>query len=59
MTDEFLLKLEAVALMRVQLDLSIARYCEEGPVRTKGVVRNWLMEEEVNFGGYHDDNGAL
>lgn len=55
MSDELLLELEAVVPVRVQLDLGIAGHREEGPVCAEGVVRDGLVEEEVHFGGYHDD----
>lgn len=53
MPDKLLFELEGVAHMTVQLDLGIAGHGEEGPVRTERVVCNRLVEEEMNFGGYH------
>lgn len=55
MPDELFLELETVIPMRVQLNFGIAGHGEEGSVRTEGVVRNGLVEEQVYFRGYHDE----
>lgn len=55
MPDEFLLEFETIISMCVQFDLGIARHCEEGPVCAEGVIRDGLVEEEMYFGGYHDE----
>lgn len=55
MPDEFLLELETAIFMGVQFDLGIAGHGEEGPVRAEGVVCDGLMEEEMYFGGCHDE----
>lgn len=55
MPDEFFLEFETVISMCVQFNFGIARYCKEGSVCAEGVVRDGLVEEEVYFGGYHDE----
>ena len=55
MSSQLILKLESAARFRVQVDVVLASYSQRLTVGREGVVRNWVMEEVVNFRGGHCD----
>lgn len=52
-TGQFILKLEATARLRIQVDIVLPSYSQRLTVGREGVVRNWVVEEVVDFWGGH------
>jgi hypothetical protein len=53
MASQFILKLEPAALSRIQVNIVLARNSQRLAIGGKRVVRNWVVEEVVDFGSGH------
>jgi hypothetical protein len=54
-TSQFILKLEAAALPRIQVNVVLASNSQRLAIGGERVVRDWVVEEVINFGGSHCD----
>lgn len=58
MTLQFVLQLECAANLSIQLNGGILGDGEDLPVGGEGVVGHGMVEEVVDFGRCHDDEGG-